>query len=326
MTIFSGGRRFVSDFDSPWKEALDVYFELFLAFFFPQVHDEIDWTRGYEVLDKELQQVVREAELGRRVVDKLVKVWRRDGQEEWVLIHVEVQTQEETDFSERMYVYNYRLFDRYNRKVVSLAVLGDERLGWRPTRFGYSLWGCTIAFQFPVVKLLDYAADEAGLEANPNPFATLVLAHLKTQQTRHDPEARRVWKVRLFRRLLDRGLSGENIRQLFRFIDWMMDLPEELAGQFWEEVHQYEEEKRMPYMMSNERLARKQELLAGIGQCLKLKFGAEGLQLLPELRQITDVVLLRAVLDAFDTASSLDDLRRIWSPGGQGQAPTTPHP
>jgi hypothetical protein len=61
-----------------------------MAFFFPQAHAEIDWPRGYEVLDKELQQVVRAAETGRRVVDKLVKVWRRDGQEAWVLIHVEV--------------------------------------------------------------------------------------------------------------------------------------------------------------------------------------------------------------------------------------------
>ena len=28
------------------------------------------------------------------------------------------------DFAKRMYVYNYRLFDRYDRPVVSLAVLG----------------------------------------------------------------------------------------------------------------------------------------------------------------------------------------------------------
>jgi hypothetical protein len=48
--------------------------------------------RGYESLDKEFQQVVREAEVGRRYVDKLVKVWTKAGVERWVLIHVEVQT------------------------------------------------------------------------------------------------------------------------------------------------------------------------------------------------------------------------------------------
>jgi hypothetical protein len=76
----------MTEYDSPWKEALDAYFEAFLAFFFPQAHAAIDWSRGYEALDKELQQVVREAELGPRVVDKLVKVWLKGGAEAWVLL------------------------------------------------------------------------------------------------------------------------------------------------------------------------------------------------------------------------------------------------
>lgn len=39
-----------SDYDSPWKEALDGYFEPFLTLLFPQVHRRIDWSRGYESL------------------------------------------------------------------------------------------------------------------------------------------------------------------------------------------------------------------------------------------------------------------------------------
>jgi hypothetical protein len=57
-----------ADYDSPWKEALDAYFEPFVALLFPQVHRQIDWARGYESLDKEFQQVVREAEIGGRRV------------------------------------------------------------------------------------------------------------------------------------------------------------------------------------------------------------------------------------------------------------------
>jgi len=38
-----------------------------------------------------------------------------------------------------------------------LAVLGDEQRDWRPDVFGYSLWGCSLQSEFPVVKLLDYA-------------------------------------------------------------------------------------------------------------------------------------------------------------------------
>jgi hypothetical protein len=135
----------MADYDSPWKEMLDGYFPAFMAFFFPAAAVEIDWSRGYESLDTELQQIVRDAALGTRLADKLLRVWRRDGVEQFVLIHVEIQGQRDADFPKRMYVYNYRLFDRYDRPVVSLAVLTDASPTWRPMRYAYSLWGCMIS-------------------------------------------------------------------------------------------------------------------------------------------------------------------------------------
>jgi hypothetical protein len=144
-----------ADYDSPWKEALEQYFAGFMALFLPEAHQGIDWSMGHDFLDKELQQVVRDAELGRRLVDKLVRVWRKDGEEAWVLIHIEVQGQVDAEFAKRMYLYHYRLFDRHNRPVVSLAVLGDDRENWRPDHFGYDLWGCRMRLEFPTAKLLD---------------------------------------------------------------------------------------------------------------------------------------------------------------------------
>jgi hypothetical protein len=304
----------VTDFDSPWKEVLDRYFEPFVAFFFPRAHEDIDWARGHEMLDKELQQVAPDAEHGRRIVDKLAKVWLADGTEKWVLIHVEVQSGREGGFGKRMYVYNYRLFDRYDREVVSLAVLADDDPGWRPGGYSYGRWGFYTGIWFPVVKLLDYARDEAALERAANPFATVVLAHLKTLQTRQAPEDRRAWKVRLVKGLYDRGLSAEDVRQLFRFIDWIMDLPAGLGRLFWEEIARYEEDKRMPFITTPERLALEKGLLQGIEVSLELKFGAAGLQLLPELRQIQNVEVLQAVLRALKTAGSPEELRRVWAP------------
>jgi hypothetical protein len=115
---------------------------------------------------------------------------RRDGAEAWVLIHIEVQGQEEAVFPQRMFVYHYRLFDRYNRPVVSLAVLRDDRATWRPEHFALGLWGCETRFTFPVVKLLDYRSRRAELEVSRNPFATVVPAHLTAQETRQDMSER----------------------------------------------------------------------------------------------------------------------------------------
>lgn len=70
-----------------------------------QTHTEIDWLQGYESLDTELQQVVRDAELGKWFADKLVKVRRFSGQEMWISTQIEVQQSPETDFAKRMFVH-----------------------------------------------------------------------------------------------------------------------------------------------------------------------------------------------------------------------------
>ena len=62
------------DYDSPWKDILERFFIDFVGFFFPDVHAGIDWEQEYTFLDKELQQLVRDSEIGRRLADKLVRV------------------------------------------------------------------------------------------------------------------------------------------------------------------------------------------------------------------------------------------------------------
>ncbi|AFZ28515.1 hypothetical protein Cylst_6278 (plasmid) [Cylindrospermum stagnale PCC 7417] len=302
-----------TEFDSPWKDIIQRYFEDFILFFFPQAHDEIEWSRGFEFLDQELQKVVRDAELGKRLVDKLVKIYRTGGEEAWVLVHIEVQSQEESDFTERMFVYNYRIYDRYRRSVASLAVLGDERANWQPNQFGYELFGCRVNFQFPVVKLLDYNQQWSELEANRNPFATVVMAHLVGVKTRNDRLQRKQWKLTLTKRLYEFGFEREDIINLFSFIDWMMSLPVELQQEFEQELSQYEEEKRMPYITSIERSGIRKGLLEGIQLGLKLKFKGEGLAILPEISQIQDVEQLRAILVGLETMNSVEELRQIYN-------------
>src|SRR3990170_3760338 len=95
-----------ADMDGGWKQIIDEYLEEFFRFFFPAVHAGIDFLRGYEYLDKELAQIMVGAESGRREVDKLIQVAWRDGGPAWILLHVEVQAQRESDFAQRMCVYN----------------------------------------------------------------------------------------------------------------------------------------------------------------------------------------------------------------------------
>lgn len=241
-----------NDFDSPWKEALEHRFPEFLMLLFPDIHAQIDWSCDQEFLDKELQQVVQDSELGRRYADKLVKVWALDGSEAWVLIHVEVQGEVEKAFAQRMYVYHYRLYDRYQVDVVSLGVLADSNGHFRPSGFQWERWGCKIQFYFPIVKLLDWEQRWNELEASDNLFALVVMAQLKAKNSR-DSRERRDWKFYLIRLMYERGCSRAVILEFFRIIDWMIQLPEILEREFLDSVYQLEEVKKMPYVTSAER-------------------------------------------------------------------------
>jgi hypothetical protein len=305
-----------AEFDSPWKEIIEAYFNDFLAFFFPDIHADIDWSKGYEFLDIELQQIVRDAELGKRFADKLVKVWRLTGEELWVLIHIEVQQSPETRFPERMFEYNYRLRDRYNHPVVSLAVLTDERQSWRPQEFQSEIWGCETLFRFPMVKLLDYGQKWQTLEDSLNPFAIVVMAHLKALETRGNQVQRKDWKFNLTRRLYEKGYERQDVLNLFRFIDWVITLPPSLADEFEADLERFERENQMPYVTSIERRAKqegvREGILSGIEITLEIKFGNEGLKLVPEIAQIEDVDVLKNIQSGLRHANTIDELRAIY--------------
>ena len=68
----------------------------------------------------------------------------------------------------------------------------------------------------------------------------------------------------------------------------------------------------MPFMTFFERVGMEKGLLEGIEVALHLKFGDEGLKLMPELRELQDHVLLEKILWAIEPAASPQDLRRKW--------------
>jgi flagellar biosynthesis/type III secretory pathway protein FliH len=112
----------------------------------------------------------------------------------------------------------------------------------------------------------------------------------------------------------------------------MMHLPEDLDKAFWEEIKTFEEEQEMQHVTLLEREAleegftigkeegfvrgQRQELLDNLALMLDLKFGEGAAVLLPDLQQIEDFAVLRAVRDAIKSATSLDDLRDIYRASG----------
>ncbi|MCS0607379.1 DUF4351 domain-containing protein [Massilia solisilvae] len=241
------------DYDTPWKDALTRYFPEFIAFYFPAAYRAIDWALPHVFLEQELAQVVHDAEIGKRRVDKLVRVALLDGADEWVLVHVDVQGNYDKSFAERIFVYNYRIYDRYRRPVASLVVLADGSATWTPDGFSYSVLGCAMGIRFPAAKLSAFAPRLEQLLGDENVFALVTAAHLLTQQTRGQHVQRRDAKFRLARLLYERKWDKQRIIDLFSVIDWMMYLPPEFETQLMDDINSLEKERGMPYMNSFER-------------------------------------------------------------------------
>ena len=236
------------NYDSPWKTILRHFLQAFLELCLPDVAEAIDWSKDYIALDKELEAIGRHQEIGNRIADLLFKVWLKNGEEVWLLLHLEVQVQEEANFPERMYIYQYRIFDRYRKSVVSVAILADSDPNWRPSAYEHtSLSHTKLQFEFSTIKLLDYANQLETLRQHSNPFAMVIWAHLASLQTRKKHKERLDAKIALTRALYEHGYSKEYILDLFAFIDWVLALPEPLEIQYVQEIETIEQEKKMHY-------------------------------------------------------------------------------
>ncbi|KPA18137.1 hypothetical protein MHK_001600 [Candidatus Magnetomorum sp. HK-1] len=242
------------EIDTPWKDVLNACFKEFIEFFYPEIDSDIDWTKAPLFMDKELSQIIRESKTGCRFVDKLVKVFRKTGEERWVLTHIEVQGQSQENLPERMFIYSNRLSDIYKMRVVSLAILADDNPNWRPSKYEDELWGCRKLFEFPVVKLLDYKDRWEKLEKSENPFAIVVMTHLKMLETKNNYSDRLYWKVEISKKLYAKGYSEIKVFALIKFIDWLMVLPKDMATSYHSIMYQIKEEKKMRFITSFELL------------------------------------------------------------------------
>lgn len=259
----------MDEFDQPWKEVSERYFPQMLQFYHPKAYEAIDWQQPWTAIDKELPKTVPEALSGDRCADKLFRVHFKSGDNQLVFIHVEFQNQRIPDLPRRMYTYYYRIFDRYQDDVLSIAVLGDRHANYRPNCYNRSVLDLDLSFRYPVIKLLDYLPRLDDLLVDDNPFAIVTAAHLIAQQTQHRPETRLQQKLRITKCLYNKGFAKDDVIALFRFIDWVLKLPSDLVDLFREDLAVFEGEQNMPYITSIEELGFRR------GQLLGLETGRE---------------------------------------------------
>jgi predicted transposase YdaD len=205
--------------DILWKAALEDLFDDFLRFFYPDADQLFDLDKGFQYLDKELEQLFppEPGNYAPRYVDKLVKVFTRSGGEEWILVHIEVQGYTDHDFAKRMYQYFYRIQDQYDKPVTAFAIFADSSKTFHPKFYKREFLGTRIYYEYNTLKIIDQ--NDAELEASNNPFAMAVLS-AKLFLSRNSLNDQQVFDLAydLAKRLLKKQMPKDKIRKVMNFL------------------------------------------------------------------------------------------------------------
>ena len=221
--------------DGLWKKVIAELFENFLLFFAPELHKEVDFSKTPDFLQQELFQEILDQKKGTNYADQIVKVHLKNGEEKWILIHIEVEGAADTDFPKRMFRYFYRIFDKYEREIVAFAVLTDASDKKKVSGFNYSYFGTTLDYAYNVRKVSDY--DKEELTESKRLFSKIILATKYMHETKDRMGQRMRFKMKLMREVLKlEGHSRTSMGAVFYFVDYLLRLPKDLAHQLTETI------------------------------------------------------------------------------------------
>lgn len=234
--------------DLLWKGVIEDVFDDFLRFFIPDADDIFDFNRAPLFLDKEMEQLFppEDDEYSPKVVDKLAQVFTKEGREEWILCHVEVQGRYQKDFEERMYRYYARIFDKYSRNITAFALFTEASIKPRPDTYQREFLGTRLLYKFNAYKIATENDEE--LLASSNPFALVVAVAKTAFAGRNIPDSQERdelllnLKRPLARELLLKDIPKDKVRVLMNFLRYYVRFDnEEFSRIFDREVEELTE-------------------------------------------------------------------------------------
>jgi hypothetical protein len=214
---FGENNIFMQRKDLYWKAILhETLFDL-IEYQYPNTYAEVDLTRPAEFLDKELRQISPRGKQKGRVADVLARVWLKNGDEQWLLIYVEVQGYLDDFFSKRMFTGQYRILELYDKLAISLAILTDSNPNWHPKNYVLKKENTEIFYAFDTIKLLDETP--ATLRKNLNPIGiALEISWYALKKFKFDDNRMMEIKREILRNLRKADFSSTKIRAIFNFV------------------------------------------------------------------------------------------------------------
>ena len=221
--------------DRLWKAILEEFFYEFLEFHYPNFVEKIDRSRNFEFLDKDLPNIIPEAAAIGRKADKVVKVHLKDGTEQWIVVHIEVQGYKDPDFAKRMFIYYYRLWEKFGKPIASLVIYSDKNNQNRVSKYEVACLNTSLIYNFDTYVIADYTVEE--YDRMNSPIAIVYQVGLMGLQKKLADEELLTMKVQLFRKMYEKGYGKEQIRRLTTFIkEYVHFAKDEFLRKFDEET------------------------------------------------------------------------------------------
>lgn len=230
--------------DYLWKGVLEDVLDDFLRFVHPDADQVLDLNKEITFLDKELEQLFppEEEVYSPKVVDKLARVYTREGKEEWVLLHVEVQNVYQNDFPRRMFTYYYRIFDKYQKRISAYAIFTGAGPKDGNGSYEEEFMGTGISYRFNTFKIADQ--DESDLLRSNNPFALVALiaktafSGKPVKNTEESDHTLLEIKLNLLREMLSKEFPKNKIRGLINFLTYYIRFEKRETNRIFEQAKQ----------------------------------------------------------------------------------------
>ncbi|MCI6693995.1 MAG: Rpn family recombination-promoting nuclease/putative transposase [Clostridium sp.] len=238
------------DYDAAWKTILEAFEKEIVELLFPEIYTKINWDIKSEVLDNELLEIQKEIfskeEAEKIISDKIIKVKMKDNESKILFIHVEVQSysSNENVFSERMFRYFYRIWDKFRYKyndisdIVGSAIYTYKGAAGKDKRFVYNLPDLHDEIIIYNFRTIDVETLELDSINNENPLKLVFKIAKKLLSTVANDNEIFLAKVELFNELVNynKVKTIDQRKALVYFLEYLFLIQDDSLSERFKEI------------------------------------------------------------------------------------------
>ena len=187
-----------------------------------------------EFLEQEMVNVMRgkyKVKNKDKKTDKLIKIRLLNGEDHYLYLHLEFQSQLENDFSERIFIYRSLIALRYQtQNITTFVVFTGQPPSEKHKVFEKDCFGSFTYYRYNSYVIFNQ--DPKELEESDNLFSLAVLAAKYTLDTEGDDQKRMVFKKKLYELAEKKQFPIDKIEELLSFVLDYMLLPDEMENEF----------------------------------------------------------------------------------------------